>query len=94
MEDDRIFLTCEKCGKRLIERMPNGLFRFIFGKKKDSMGKLLDFTPVYILIHGSVKIRCLTRTCGYFNTFNYFPKSPFESGPPEPVQRQTATIKN
>ena len=94
MEDDRIFLTCEKCGKRLIERMPNGLFRFIFGKKKDSMGKLLDFTPVYILIHGSVKIRCLTRTCGHFNMFNYFPKSPFESGPPEPVQRQMATIKN
>jgi len=87
MEDTRIFLNCEKCGKRLIERMPNGLFRFIFGKKKDNDGKLLDFTPVHLLIYGSVRMKCLTRTCGHVNTFNYFPNSPIQSGPPEIVQR-------
>ena len=73
MTDDRIFLVCEKCGKRLIERMPNGLFRFIFGKKKSVDGSLSDFSPVYILIHGSVKMKCLNRPCGHESVFNYFP---------------------
>jgi hypothetical protein len=53
--------------------MPNGLFRFIFGKKKSIDGNLSDFSPVYILIHGSVKMKCLNRTCGCDNIFNYFP---------------------
>ncbi len=94
MDESKSFLYCEKCGKRLIERMPNGLFRFIFGKKKDNGGKLGDYSPVYLLIHGSIKIRCLSRNCGHFNTFNYFPSSPLESGPPEQLQRPKDENKN
>ncbi len=82
MSDDRCFLYCSKCGKRLIERMPNGLFRFIFGKKKTNDGQLSDFSPVHILIHGSIKIRCLSRTCGYENIFNYFPNESESSEQP------------
>lgn len=78
MLTDKIFLTCEKCGKRLIERQPNGIFCFIFGKKRDKDGKLYEFCPVEILIHGSIKMRCLSRECGHWNIFNYFPKSQSE----------------
>lgn len=31
------FVYCEKCGKKLIERLPNGLWKFVFGKKADLM---------------------------------------------------------
>lgn len=78
MLSERIFLTCEKCGKRLIERQSNGLFYFVFGRKKDKIGKLYEFCPVEMFIHGSVKMRCLSRECGHWNTFDYFPKSQSE----------------
>ena len=71
MED--MFLVCAKCGKKLIQRLPNGLFYFVFGKKKDKEGKMFPFSPVEIYLHGSIKIRCLSRECGHFNVFNYFP---------------------
>lgn len=71
--NEKTFLTCEKCGKKLIERKANGLFHFIFGKKRDKDGKLLEFCPVDLLIHGSIQMRCLSRECGHLNTFNYFP---------------------
>jgi len=71
MED--MVYTCEKCGKKLIHRLPNGLFHFVFGKKRDKEGNLLSFTPVDMLIHGSIKMRCLSRECGHYNIFNYFP---------------------
>jgi hypothetical protein len=89
MEDNRIFLSCEKCGKKLVERMPNGLFRFIFGKKKSKDGVLLPYSPVYILIHGSIKIRCLSRSCGHFNIFNYFPSQSDNSE--KQIERQKTT---
>ncbi len=69
----KLFLVCEKCGKKMIERQSNGLFYFIFGKKKDKEGKLYEFCPVEIMIHGSVRMRCLSRECGHWNTFQYFP---------------------
>lgn len=64
------FITCEKCGKRLIERMNNGLWHFIFGKPaKDTEG----YVPVEMYIQGNIKIKCLRRTCGHWQTLNYFP---------------------
>ena len=47
MSDRRVFVNCEKCGKRLIERLPNGMWRFIFGKGEDRTDP-----PVELLIHG------------------------------------------
>ena len=73
INNGKIFLTCEKCGKKMIERQTNGLFFFVFGKKKDKEGRLYEFCPVELIIHGSVKMRCLSRECGHWNVFNYFP---------------------
>lgn len=88
MLDDRFFLHCTKCGKRLIERQANGLFHFVFGKKKDLDGKLAEFCPVDLYIHGSLKMRCLARGCGHLNTFNYFP-NPEE---PQPAEESTGSL--
>lgn len=70
----RTFFRCEKCGKRLIERLPNGCWRFVFGKTGDAS----HFIPVEMKIHGSLVMRCLRRTCrrenpGHWNVLNYFP---------------------
>ena len=64
--DNIIFLKCENCGKNLIQRLPNGLFRFRFGR--DKMGR----TPVDITIHGNIKIKCFRGTCGHIQIINYF----------------------
>ncbi len=77
--NDKIFLRCEKCGKRLIERREDGLFYFVFGKKKTRDGALYDYCPVQILIHGSIKMHCLSRDCDHWSIFNYFPEKEFES---------------
>jgi hypothetical protein len=65
-----IFVVCSKCGKRLIERQRNGVWRFIFGKPK---GDGSNFIPVEMFIQGNIKIKCLRRTCGTWQTLNYFP---------------------
>jgi hypothetical protein len=73
IDEKEMVLVCEKCGKKLIHRLPNGLFHFIFGKKKDQDGTLLPYSPVEIYIHGSIKMRCISRECGHYNVFTYFP---------------------
>jgi len=65
MIKDKIFLNCEHCGKRLIERMPNGLFRFVFGGRESP--------PVEILIAGSVRVKCLRKSCKHWNEFSFLP---------------------
>jgi len=68
-QDKKSFVCCEKCGKRLIERLPNGLFRFEFGRDLDRPGE----PPVEIEIYGSIRIKCLRRTCGHINIIDFFP---------------------
>jgi hypothetical protein len=63
------FINCTGCGKRLIERKPNGSLYFRFGKP---VGE--PESPVEILIFGSVKIKCLRKRCGVWNVINGFPK--------------------
>ena len=63
-----MFVSCEKCGKKLVERLPNGLWHFKFGKT--DKGSIID-----IEIHGSMKIFCIRRSCRHLNTLNYFPSS-------------------
>ena len=60
------FICCEKCGKRLIERLPDGMFKFIFGGKQNP-------SPVEMFIYGSVKMRCLRKHCGHWNKFSFIP---------------------
>jgi hypothetical protein len=70
----RMFFHCELCGKKLIERTPRGLWHFIFGKSPDRDSK----PPVDMLIHGSVKMRCLRSSCRqehpeHWNILTFFP---------------------
>jgi DNA-directed RNA polymerase subunit RPC12/RpoP len=69
MTQEKVFYKCKTCGKILIERMPNGLFRFIFGKSDRSTRR----PPVELMIHGNVKMRCLRCSCDAWNTFNLLP---------------------
>ena len=74
MSKRKMFLNCNLCGRRIIERLPNGLFRFIFGSDPENPGK----PPVEMLLHGSVKMRCLRRSCrtrhpDHWNVYNFFP---------------------
>ena len=65
-----MFLRCTKCKKKLIKRLPNGLLRFEFGSSPN--GK----RPVFMEIYGSVRMRCLRKDCGHFNTYTFFPPTP------------------
>ena len=60
------FLCCEKCGKRLIERLPDGIFKFVFGGKQQP-------PPVELFVFGSIKMRCLRKSCKHWNTFTFIP---------------------
>ena len=65
-----IFITCSKCGKRLIERKKNGVFYFLFGKPANGSD---NFIPVEIYVQGNIKIKCIRRTCGHWQNLSYFP---------------------
>ena|GEM_PF-1292510 len=70
---EKILVSCEKCGKRLIERTRNGLWRFLYGR---SSKYSKDNKPaVDMLIHGSIQMRCLDRKCRHLNTLNMLPNS-------------------
>ena len=67
-QDKKVFVCCEKCGKKLIERLPNGIFKFIFGGRQQP-------PPVEIFIYGSLKMRCLRKSCGAWNTVTFLPNT-------------------
>ena len=70
----KTFLHCGKCNKRLLERLQNGLFRFIFGGGVSKEGDIYP-PPIDMKIHGSIQMKCTRRTCRELNTFQYFPHS-------------------
>ena len=57
----------------MIERLPNGCWKFVFGTNKETQGD----PPVEMIIFGSLKMKCLRRTCGKFNSFYFWPKVKF-----------------
>lgn len=74
------FYRCERCGKKIIERLPSGLWKFAFGRQRveiDEEGAPLpDQVPepvVEMLIKGSVKMKCIRRECGHYTILPYFP---------------------
>jgi len=69
MMNKKLFINCEKCGKRLIERLPNGLWKFVFGKNLEELGE----PPGEMLIQGNIVIKCLRRSCRHKNQLNFFP---------------------
>ena len=73
----KMFRYCEKCGGPLIERLPNGVWVFIYGGKVKA-GEERETAPVIIKIQGSLKMRCFRRQCrldhpDHWNIFHYFP---------------------
>ena len=68
---EKVFVYCEHCGKKLIERLPNGFFRFVFGKSKDGYGN--STPPVDITIQGNLKMKCIRRSCRRDNIINMLP---------------------
>jgi len=86
------FIMCSKCNKPILERLPNGLWRFKFGKPRmiDGEGRpLLNGdgrpifqkvqTPVVIYVHGSILMKCFRKKCDGWNELNYFPTKDFSS---------------
>lgn len=61
------FITCEKCGKKLIERKANGIWVFKFGKNGNE-------SLVNMEICGSIKMMCLRRSCRHMNVLHFFPQ--------------------
>ncbi len=59
---------CEKCGKRLLIRQDSGLWQFQFGQFGKNKEPVID-----MIIHGSVKIICIRKTCRHPNVFDFFP---------------------
>ena len=53
----------------MIERLPNGLWKFVFGSDKEQVRE----PPVEMMIYGSIKMRCIRKTCRAWNTFHFFP---------------------
>lgn len=68
--NDTHFITCEKCGKKLIERDKNGIWKFRFGKRGEKSEPVVDMQ-----IYGSLKMKCLRRGCDHVNILNFFPMS-------------------
>lgn len=63
----RIFIYCDKCGKKLLERMENGLFRFQFGNREGGV-------PVVDMeIQGNIRMKCIRRSCRHENILNFLP---------------------
>jgi hypothetical protein len=62
MEND--FKKCSICGKKLIRLLPNGTWEFLFGRYHENE---VGFVPVELLIHGQVKMRCISRDCRHKN---------------------------
>jgi hypothetical protein len=65
------FYVCTKCGKRLIGRKKNGTFVFLFGGANSS-------PLVHIEVFGSIRMKCLRRSCrrrhpDHWNVFTFFP---------------------
>ncbi len=61
------WILCEKCGKKLLKRKPNGIFIFKFGKSTNH-GNVIDLE-----IFGSVKMVCFRENCRHENIINFFP---------------------
>ena len=81
---DRGFLICPICKKKILRRRPNGLFSFAFGQwaGKDAVivdGKEVSLGPtVQIEVFGSLKMRCIRKSCrekhpNFWIIFNFFP---------------------
>lgn len=91
-DEKKIFARCKKCDKIIIERKPNGLWYFRFGKSRRNES---SYIPVEMYIHGSLQMRCLRRECrknhpDHWNRLTYLPATDeFEHIDPNSVSQTT-----
>ena len=69
MGDQKEFIHCKKCNKRLIARLPDGSGEFIFGKQIGGNNK----SPVAMKIWGLVELVCLSWNCEEVAVLSFFP---------------------
>ena len=76
---DYVFVTCAKCGKKLLKRKKDGSFYFRFGRKKnlseedkdqifENGGFVLEENnraAIEMAVRGAVQIRCLSPNCDH-----------------------------
>lgn len=70
---DKFVIYCEHCEKKLMERREDGLFHFVFGAPRNDEGEIMGDAPIDMLIHGSIRMKCLRRTCRKVNILNFLP---------------------
>jgi len=71
---EKKFVVCEKCKKILLERLPNGLWHFVFGRQnKFKQGNSKKQPPIDMFIHGSIKMKCWRGDCNHWNILNWLP---------------------
>ena len=71
-----IVILCEQCGKPLIQRLSNGIWKFKWGKQKVFQGDTVsNWTPIELYAHGSLKLKCFRKACEHWNTLNYLPNA-------------------
>ena len=73
MPERKEFVRCSLCGKKLIVRTDGGLFHFAFGKVLNENGEMImvdygdgrerPLPAVEMLIHGIVRMRCISKEC-------------------------------
>ena len=71
------FYKCEKCGKKIIERLPNGLWKFAFGRQRveDDQPCECPEPVVEMLVKGSIRMKCLRRECGHYTILPFYPNT-------------------
>lgn len=65
--DKKGWVLCEKCGKKLLRRKPNGVFVFKFGKNAHYE------SVIHIEMFGSIKMTCFRDDCRHVNILSLFP---------------------
>jgi len=75
-----IVVNCQKCGLPLIQRLPNGLWKFKWGIAKQfnsDTGKVsVDpeaWAPIEMLIKGSIRMKCFRKKCAHWNDLFFMP---------------------
>lgn len=70
MTSDESTIYCAVCHRPLIKRMKNGLWHFMFGKRRNKVTPAID---LYVM--GNMKIRCWHGDCEHWNVLSYLPNN-------------------
>lgn len=70
--DNKGWVYCEVCGKKLLRRKPNGVFVFKFGKNSNQE------SVVNLEIFGSIRMVCFRDDCRHVNDIPLFPPGTIE----------------